>query len=288
MKPTLTAKILNGEQIARNIRKEVKEKLEQRRHRGLRMPSLSVVLVGEDAASALYVRLKQRDCEEVGIDCHVYHLPASALEIEVCELVKRINADPLVDGILVQLPLPAHLNDFNVIGEIDPRKDIDGVSPHNMGLLTLRHPAHRSCTPKGVMTLLQHTGAKLLGTHSVVVGASNHVGRPMGLELLLVGSTVTTAHKFTQNTKELVREADILVSATGHAGLIKGDWVKPGAIVIDVGIEKQSDGSLLGDVDFESVSKVASWITPVPGGVGPMTRVSLLQNLIDSVNRAPT
>lgn len=282
----MTAKILNGERIAKNIRKEVKEKLEQRQQRGLRLPNLSVVLVGDDPSSELYVRLKKRDCEEAGIDCHVYHLPASALETEVCALVKRINADPLVDGILVQLPLPAHLNDFNVIGEIDPRKDIDGVSPHNMGLLTLRHPAHRSCTPKGVMTLLKHTGVKLLGTHSVVVGASNHVGRPMGLELLLVGSTVTTAHKFTRNTKELVREADVLVSATGKAGLIQGDWIKPGAIVIDIGIERQTDGSLKGDVDFESVSEVASWITPVPGGVGPMTRVSLLENLLDSVNRA--
>lgn len=282
----MTAKILNGERIAKDIRKQVKEKLEQRQQRGLRLPNLSVVLVGDDPASELYVRLKQRDCEEAGIECHVYHLPASTREIEVGALVRRINADPLVDGILVQLPLPSHLNDLNVIGEIDPRKDIDGVSPHNMGLLSLRHPAHRSCTPKGVMTLLEHTGVKLLGTHSVVIGASNHVGRPMGLELLLVGSTVTTAHKFTRNTKELAREADVLVSATGHAGLIQRDWVKPGAIVIDVGIDRQPDGSLRGDVDFESVSEVASWITPVPGGVGPMTRVSLLQNLLDSVNRA--
>lgn len=282
----MTAKILNGERIAKEIRKQVKKQLEQRAQRGLRLPNLSVVLVGDDPASELYVRLKKRDCEDAGIDCHVYHLPASAREVEVCALVKRINADPLVDGILVQLPLPAHLNDLNVIGELDPRKDIDGVSPHNMGLLTLRHPAHRSCTPKGVMTLLSHTGVNLLGTHSVVVGASNHVGRPMGLELLLVGSTVTTAHKFTRNTKELVREADVLVSATGKAGLIEKDWVKPGAIVIDVGIERQPDGSLKGDVDFESVSEIASWITPVPGGVGPMTRVSLLQNLLDSVNRA--
>lgn len=282
----MTAKILNGERIAKDIRKQVKEKLGQRQQRGLRLPNLSVVLVGDDPASELYVRLKKRDCEEAGIECHVYHLPASAREVEVGALVRRINADPLVDGILVQLPLPSHLNDLNVIGEIDPRKDIDGVSPHNMGLLSLRHPAHRSCTPKGVMTLLEHTGVKLLGTHSVVIGASNHVGRPMGLELLLVGSTVTTAHKFTRNTKELAREADVLVSATGRAGLIQRDWVKPGAIVIDVGIDRQPDGSLRGDVDFESVSEVASWITPVPGGVGPMTRVSLLQNLLDSVNRA--
>lgn len=252
----------------------------------MRTPSLTVVLVGEDPASALYVRLKQQDCHEVGIECHVYHLPASAREVEVCSLVKRANADQNVDGILVQLPLPDHINDLNVIGEIDPRKDIDGVSPHNMGLLTLRHPAHRSCTPKGVMTLLKYTGATLLGAHCVVIGASNHVGRPMGLELLLVGSTVTTAHKFTKDTKSIAKEADILVSATGQARLIKGDWVKPGAIVIDVGIDRQPDGKLVGDVDFEAVSEVASWITPVPGGVGPMTRVSLLQNLVDSVTRA--
>ncbi len=282
----LAANILDGEKIAQEIRAEVKKKVAQRSQRNLRLPSLAVILVGEDPASELYVRLKKRDCEQVGIDCHVYHLPASAREIEICALVKRINADPAIDGILVQLPLPDHINDLNVIGEIEPRKDIDGVSPHNMGLLTLRHPAHRSCTPKGVMTLLQHTGVKLLGAHAVVVGASNHVGRPMGLELLLVGCTVTTAHKFTTNTKQVVREADIVVSATGQAGLIQADWVKPGAVIIDVGIERQPDGSLLGDVDFASVSKVAGWITPVPGGVGPMTRVSLLQNLLDSVNRA--
>lgn len=283
----MPAQILNGERIALEIRKRVKQDLKQRAKRGLRRPALAVVLVGNDPASALYVRLKKRDCEYAGVDCEVYHLPESAREIEVCELVERVNADPRVDGILVQLPLPAHINDLNVIGEIEPRKDIDGVTPHNLGMLTLRHPAHRSCTPKGVMTLLKHTGRRLLGLHAVVVGASNHVGRPMGLELLLVGSTVTTAHKFTTNTQEIVREADILVSATGKAGLIQGDWVKPGAIVIDVGIEQQPDGSLKGDVDFESVAKVASWITPVPGGVGPMTRVSLLQNLVDSANRAP-
>ena len=282
----MTAKILNGNAIAKGIRKGVKKQLEIRRERGFRTPSLFVVLVGDDPASELYVRLKQQDCLECGINCEVHHLPASALEVEVCSLVEQANANDDIDGILVQLPLPPHINDLNVIGEIDPRKDIDGVSPHNMGMLTLRHPAHRSCTPKGVMTLLKHTGIKLLGSHCVVIGASNHVGRPMGLELLLVGCTVTTAHKFTRNTKEIAREAEVLVSATGQAGLIQGDWVKPGAVVIDIGIERQPDGSLLGDVDFDSVSKVASWITPVPGGVGPMTRVSLLQNLVDSAKRA--
>lgn len=282
----MTAKILNGNAIAKGIRKEVKQQLDVRRKQGLRSPSLIVVLIGDDPASELYVRLKQQDCLEVGIDCNVHHLPASAGEDEVRILVKRANADKNVDGILVQLPLPAHINDLNVIGEIDPRKDIDGVSPHNVGMLTLRHPAQRCCTPKGVMTLLKHTGVKLLGSHCVVVGASNHVGRPMGLELLLVGCTVTTAHKFTRNTKEITREADILISATGQAKLIQADWVKPGAVVIDIGIDRQPDGSLLGDVDFASVSEIASWITPVPGGVGPMTRVSLLQNLVDSVKRA--
>ncbi|MYD43762.1 MAG: bifunctional methylenetetrahydrofolate dehydrogenase/methenyltetrahydrofolate cyclohydrolase FolD [Gammaproteobacteria bacterium] len=283
----MTAQILNGERIALGIRKTVKQQLKQRARRDMRVPSLAVVLVGEDPASALYVRLKQRDCRLVGIDCHVYHLPASAREVEVRKLVERINADPKVDGILVQLPLPPHINDLNVLNEIEPRKDVDGVTPQNMGMLSLRHPAHRSCTPKGVMTLLEHTGVQLLGAHAVVIGASNHVGRPMGLELLLVGSTVTTAHKFTTNTQEISREADVLVAATGKAGLIQADWVKPGAVVIDVGIEQQPDGSLKGDVDFDAVVNIASWITPVPGGVGPMTRVSLLQNLMDSVNRAP-
>lgn len=282
----MTAKLLDGEKISRGIRDEVKAKVALRTQRGLRKPSLAVVLVGEDTASALYVRLKQRDCKEVGIDCHVHHLPASSSENEVCALVKRFNEDTSIDGILVQLPLPTHINDLNVIDLIQPRKDIDGVSAHNMGMLTLRHPAHRCCTPKGVMTLLKHTGVSLLGAHSIVLGASNHVGRPMGLELLLVGSTVTTAHKFSKNTKELVQEADVVVSATGQPEMVKGDWIKPGAIVIDVGIERQADGKLVGDVEFASVVEVAGWLTPVPGGVGPMTRASLLQNLVDSVHRA--
>lgn len=283
----MTARLLDGERISQVIRKAVKQEVRSRSKRGQRVPALAVILVGDDPASTLYVRLKERDCRHVGIDCQVFYLPASASEIELCTLVRQLNDDSKVDGILIQLPLPDHINDLNVIGLIQPRKDIDGVSPHNMGMLTLRHPAHRCCTPKGVMTLLQHTNVDLLGAHAVILGASNHVGRPMGLELLLKGCTVTTAHKFSRNTKELVKEADIVVSATGQAHLVKGDWIKPGAIVIDVGIEPQPDGTLIGDVEFESVAEVAEWITPVPGGVGPMTRASLLQNLIDSANRAP-
>ena len=202
------------------------------------------------------------------------------VQSELLEIIEGFNERPDIDGILVQLPLPDHINELVVSSKILPRKDVDGISPHNMGMLTLRRPAHQCCTPKGVMSLLDETGIDYLGAHAVVVGASNHVGRPMGLELLLSGCTVTTTHKFTKNTKELTRIADILVSATGQPRLIKDDWVKPGAIVIDVGIEPQPDGSVVGDVDFEAVSEKVEAITPVPGGVGPMTIASLLVNTL--------
>ena len=279
----MTAQILDGEKIAESIRNSVQQRVEDVVNTGKPVPSLAVLLIGDDPASKIYVRLKKKDCDQVGIHCDIYRLDKKTPENEVVALVKRLNNDPTVDGILVQLPLPEHIDLMNVVSEIDPSKDIDGITPHNMGMLAVRHPGHRACTPKGVITLLRHTGAPVIGTHSVIVGASNHVGRPMGLELLMLGSTVTTAHKFTKNTPELVRTGDIVISATGVGNLIKRDWIKPGAIVIDIGIFRQADGSITGDVDFDEVVQVASWITPVPGGVGPMTRVSLLQNLLDSV-----
>lgn len=279
----MTAKIINGEKIARSIRKSIKEKIADLVESGSRQPSLAVLLVGDDPGSQIYVRLKKKDCDQVGIRCDVHRRPSDIPESEVIDLVRELNADEDIDAILIQLPLPKHIDTMNVVCEIDPSKDIDGITAHNMGMLSLRHPGHRACTPKGVMTLIRSTGVEILGTHSVVIGASNHVGRPMGLELLMAGSTVTTAHQFTQNTAELVRTGDIVISATGVGNLVKRDWIKPGAIVIDVGIERQEDGSLTGDVDFDDVLPVAGWLTPVPGGVGPMTRVSLLQNLFDAV-----
>ena len=284
----MSAKILNGNSLAASIRADLKDRIEVLKAQWNRSPGLAVILVGDDPASALYVRLKKKDCIQTGMVCEDIHLPTSTLQSELLEIIEGFNERPDIDGILVQLPLPDHINELVISARILPRKDVDGISPHNMGMLTLRRPAHRCCTPKGVMSLLDQTGIDYLGTHAVVVGASNHVGRPMGLELLLSGCTVTTTHKFTKNTKEFTRIADILVSATGKPGLIEDDWVKPGAIVIDVGIEPQPDGSIVGDVDFDSVREVAGWITPVPGGVGPMTRVSILQNVLDAFARSPT
>ena len=279
----MTAKILDGEALASSIRADLTNQVQERAADGLRPPHLSVLLVGNDPASELYVRLKRRDCRKVGIECDVTMLPSETSEDEVIGIVTRLNRDPEIDGILIQLPLPSHIQTIRVLELIDPQKDVDGVTPHNLGLLALREPGHRCCTPKGVMTLLRGTGEDLLGLDACVIGASNHVGRPMCLELLRVGCTVTTAHKYSRDTRRHARGADILVSATGKAGLVTLDWVKPGAIVVDVGIEKQPDGTVRGDVKYGEVSEVASWITPVPGGVGPMTRVSILENLLDSV-----
>lgn len=278
----MTAKILDGDSIAGSIRAKLKTEVESWRMEGRRLPGLAVVLLGNEPSSELYVRLKHRDCQDVGVPCSVFRRPHDTSEAELLHIVEDLNADPTVDGILIQLPLPSHIDVPKITARIEPRKDVDGISPYNMGMLTLRQPGHRSCTSKGVMTLLRHVGVSLFGLHAIVIGASNHVGRPMGLELLLAGCTVTTAHKFSRDTHLMVRESDIVISATGKPKLVKKSWIKPGAIVIDIGIETQDDGSLIGDVDFDEVRQIASWITPVPGGVGPMTRVSILENLMDS------
>ena len=276
----MAAQVLDGNAVARAIRADIAAKVRDRAARGQRPPGLAVVLVGDDPGSIIYVRLKRKDCEQVGFKTTVRHLPENTSEAQLLALVEELNASPDIDGILVQLPLPAHIDAVRATELIAPAKDVDGVHPHNMGRLVLREPSHRPCTPKAVMTLLARTGVVLRGLHAVVVGASNHVGRPMGLELLLVGCTVTTVHRFSTDTADHVASADIVVSATGKAGLIRRHWVKPGAIVIDVGIVAQADGSLRGDVAFDEVSPRASWITPVPGGVGPVTRASLLQNTL--------
>lgn len=279
----MNAKVLDGNAIARQIRQNVKERVHQLRSERSIQPCLTVILVGDDPASSLYVRLKRRDCEETGITCHIRNLPSSVKSEDLGRYIQQLNNDETVHGILLQLPLPESVDTNEVIEHILPHKDVDGITPFNLGMLTLRQPAHRCCTPKGVMTLLRQTGTDLMGLNAVVVGASNHVGRPMCLELLMAGCTVTVCHRHSKDTQGHTRRADILVTATGKGGLIRRDWVKPGAIVIDIGIQTQADGSLQGDVDFENVREVASWITPVPGGVGPMTRVSILQNLLDVV-----
>jgi methylenetetrahydrofolate dehydrogenase (NADP+)/methenyltetrahydrofolate cyclohydrolase len=277
---SMSAQILDGKSIASGLRNELKKAVQERISGGERPPGLAVILVGNDPASEIYVKGKRRDCEEVGFHTNFQHFPADIDQDTLEAQIETLNNDAFIDGILVQSPLPDHINEDRITDCIDPLKDADGFHPYNIGRLALRRPTVRSCTPKGIMQLLEHTGVPIRGLDATVVGASNHVGRPMGLELLLAGCTVTTAHKFSKDTGACVRAADIVISAVGKPGLIPGDWIKPGAIVIDVGITRDAAGKLHGDVVFEDAKEVASWITPVPGGVGPMTRIAILQNTL--------
>jgi methylenetetrahydrofolate dehydrogenase (NADP+)/methenyltetrahydrofolate cyclohydrolase len=263
----MTAQLIDGKAIAAKTRQQIAARVAQRREQGLRVPGLAVILVGEDPASQVYVTHKRSDCAEVGFLSRAYDLPAETSQAALLQLIDELNEDPQIDGILVQLPLPRHL---------------DGFHPFNVGRLAQRIPLLRPCTPKGIMTLLKSTGIDLHGLNAVVVGASNIVGRPMALELLLAGCTTTVTHRFTKDLEEHVRRADLLVVAVGKPGLVRGEWIKPGAIVIDVGINRQADGKLVGDVDFETARQLAAWITPVPGGVGPMTRAGLLENTLEA------
>jgi methylenetetrahydrofolate dehydrogenase (NADP+)/methenyltetrahydrofolate cyclohydrolase len=276
----MSARILDGKAIASAIRNDLRTRVEERARAGRHVPGLAVVLVGSDHASEVYVRNKRRACDEVGIQSFAHDLPADISQEGLLTHIDRLNRDPAVNGILVQLPLPGHIEPETVVERIDPDKDVDGFHPYNVGRLAVRLPRLQPCTPKGVMTLLERTGEPLLGRHAVVVGASNIVGRPMALELLLVGATVTVTHRFTTNLASHVRQADVLVSAAGKPGLIRGDWIKEGAVVVDVGINRGADGRIVGDVEFEAARERASWITPVPGGVGPMTVATLLQNTL--------
>jgi len=278
----MTAKIIDGKAIAAGLRQEIAAEVVRWQEAGHRLPGLTVILVGNDPASEVYVRGKRRDCDEVGFQSNVQHLSANVTQEDLEHRIRALNDDPTVDGILVQTPLPEHIDEVRIIDCIDPNKDVDGFHAYNIGLLALRRPAFRSCTPKGVMLLLEHLGLEFKGLDAAVIGASNHVGRPMGLELLMAGCTVTTAHKFTRDTQAKVKLADIVVSAVGKPDLVPAEWIKPGAIVIDIGITRGANNKLHGDVQFEAVRQVASWITPVPGGVGPMTRVALLQNTLQA------
>ncbi|QFT85183.1 Bifunctional protein FolD protein [Halomonas sp. THAF12] len=276
----MSAQLIDGKSIAARVRQQVARQVQARHEAGARVPGLAVVLVGQDPASSVYVRNKQRACEEAGIQSIKYELPAETSQAELEELVDRLNADPSVDGILVQLPLPDHLDSRPILERILPHKDVDGFHPYNLGRLAQRLPLLRPCTPKGIITLLQDTGVDVRGLDATVVGASNIVGRPMALELMLAGCTTTVCHRFTRNLEEHVRRAELLVVAVGMPGLVKGEWVRDDAIVIDVGINRQDDGRLIGDVEFEPAAARASYITPVPGGVGPMTVASLLENTL--------
>ncbi len=275
-------RLLDGRQIAAEVRARVAAQVARRLRAGRPSPGLAVILVGADPASEIYVRNKRRACEEAGIRSTIIRLPADIAQDQLLAEVRRLNADPQIDGILVQSPLSPHLDANAVIDAIDPGKDVDGFHPWNLGRLAQRRPVLRSCTPKGIMTLLAHTGVPIRGLDATIVGASNHVGRPMGLELLLAGCTVTTAHKFTRDTERHVRRADIVIAAAGRPGLVRGDWIREGAIVIDVGINRLPDGRLTGDVEFEAARNRAAWITPVPGGVGLMTVAALLENTVQA------
>ncbi len=277
----MTAKLIDGKAIAAHVRQSVKERIDERRRRQLRIPGLAVILVGESPASQIYVRTKRKACEEAGVISQSHDLPAETSERELLDLIDRLNADESIDGILVQFPLPGHIDADKVTEGILPDKDVDGFHPYNIGRLALRRPSLRSCTPRGVITLLEHTGEPFYGRMAVVVGASNIVGRPMTLELLLAGCTVTTCHRFSRNLEQHVGQADILVVAVGKPGIVAGEWVKPGATVIDVGINRLGDGTIAGDIGgFEAARERAAWITPVPGGVGPMTVATLLENTL--------
>ena len=276
----MSAKLINGKDIAAQVRQRVAAGVEARKQKGLRVPGLAVVLVGNDPASQVYVGNKRKACEQAGILSLSYDLPADTSQQALEALVDELNENPTVDGILVQLPLPSHLDADPILVKIRPDKDVDGFHPYNIGRLMQRKPALRPCTPAGVITLLDSVGTPYKGQHAVIVGASNIVGRPMCMELLLKGATTTVCHRFTDNLEKFVSEADILVAAVGKPGIIKGKWVKPGATVIDVGINRMADGKLCGDVDFEAAAARAAYITPVPGGVGPMTIATLLENTL--------
>ncbi|MCC3702245.1 bifunctional methylenetetrahydrofolate dehydrogenase/methenyltetrahydrofolate cyclohydrolase FolD [Rouxiella badensis] len=278
----MAAKIIDGKTIAQQVRSEVAEKVKQRLAQGKRAPGLAVVLVGQNPASQIYVASKRKACDEVGFLSRSYDLPATTTEGELLALIDQLNNDDAIDGILVQLPLPAGIDNVKVLENIHPDKDVDGFHPYNVGRLCQRAPKLRPCTPRGIVTLLERYNIDTFGLNAVVIGASNIVGRPMSMELLLAGCTTTVTHRFTKNLRHHVEHADLVVVAVGKPGFIPGEWIKPGAIVIDVGINRLESGKVVGDVEFESASERASYITPVPGGVGPMTVATLIQNTLQA------
>ncbi|CAM3571458.1 MULTISPECIES: bifunctional methylenetetrahydrofolate dehydrogenase/methenyltetrahydrofolate cyclohydrolase FolD [Rahnella] len=278
----MAAKIIDGKTIAQQVRSEVAARVQQRLAEGKRAPGLAVVLVGENPASQIYVASKRRSCEEVGFISRSYDLPATTTEGELLDLIEKLNNDSEIDGILVQLPLPAGIDNIKVLERIHPDKDVDGFHPYNVGRLCQRAPTLRPCTPRGIVTLLERYGIDTFGLNAVVIGASNIVGRPMSMELLLAGCTTTVTHRFTKNLRHHVENADLVVVAVGKPGFIPGEWIKPGAIVIDVGINRLESGKVVGDVEYDAAAERASFITPVPGGVGPMTVATLIQNTLQA------
>ena len=276
----MSARIIDGKAVSQKVRNEVAIQVARMKEQGQRIPGLAVILVGLDPASQVYVSNKRKACDQVGFISRSFDLPDTTEQDKLLSLIDQLNEDDTIDGILVQLPLPAHINAELVLERIIPHKDVDGFHPYNIGRLAQRNPALRPCTPKGIMTLIESTGISTYGLDATIVGASNIVGRPMTLELLLAGCTTTTCHRFTKDLETKVRGADLLIVAVGKAGFIPGEWIKPGAIVIDVGINRLEDGRLVGDVQFDSAKNKAAFITPVPGGVGPMTVANLIENTL--------
>lgn len=276
----MTAQLIDGKKIATQIEQQLKLKVDALIQSGQRVPGLAVILVGQDPASAVYVGAKRRSCSNIGFKSVSHDLPDTTTEAELLALIDDCNDDPTIDGILVQSPLPPQIDEQTIIERIRPDKDVDGFHPYNVGRLAVRLPQLESCTPKGVITLLQTTGIDMAGKHAVVIGSSNHVGRPMALELLLQKCTVTICHRHTQNLSDLVNQADILVVAIGNPAVVDPQWIKPGSVVIDIGINRAANGQIIGDVDSAIARERAAWITPVPGGVGPMTVATLMQNTL--------
>jgi methylenetetrahydrofolate dehydrogenase (NADP+) / methenyltetrahydrofolate cyclohydrolase len=280
-----SARLIDGKLIAFNVLQQVRQDVTELRALGHRPPGLAVVLVGTDPASQIYVRNKRRACDEAGVHSVAHDLPAETSEADLLTLIRQLNDDPTIDGILVQSPVPSQIRMRAVIETIDPAKDVDGFHPYNVGRLVQREPLLRPCTPHGIMRMLQHIEVVPAGMEAIVVGASNIVGRPMALELMLAGATTTVCHTRTRNLQAQVQRAELLVVATGKPQMIPGDWIRPGAVVIDVGMNRLPTGKLVGDVEFAAAAQRASWITPVPGGVGPMTIAMLLQNTVESSRR---
>lgn len=279
------AMTLDGKALAAHIRHDIATQITQRTQHGWRQPCLAVILIGDDPASQVYVQHKRHDCSQVGIVSLAYDLPNDTSQAELLTLIDQLNTDNTVDGILVQAPLPPQIDANIIYDRIHPDKDVDCFHPYNLGRLAQRRPTLRPCTPYGIITLLKHADIPMKGKHAVVVGASNIVGRPMALEFLLAKSTVTVCHRFTHDLATHVHQADILVVAIGKPGIIHSDWIKPGAVVVDVGINRQANGKIIGDIDFATAQTRAAWITPVPGGVGPMTRATLLKNTLHAAEQ---
>ncbi len=278
----MSAQIIDGKSIAKQIQKEVASKIIERLSKGLSSPGLAMIVIGNDKASQIYVKNKRLACKFVGIKSYDFDLEKNTKQSQLINLIEKLNHDKNIHGILVQLPLPKHIDQRIVIEKIDPRKDVDGFHPYTIGRLSQRMPLLRPCTPHGIMVLLERSGVNFSGKHAVIVGASNHVGRPLALEMLLAGATTTICHRFTKNLSQYVKKADILCVAVGKEKLVSGEMIKKGSVVVDVGINRSGDNSIVGDIDFDSVKQRASKITPVPGGVGPMTVAILMKNTLDA------